>query len=81
MSVFHQAATSADTESKDGTKAADTDSIQNQSGPDTATEQSGSEQSSSAEQAGSEVVGNDGPGGHADEPGNPNADTQFEGQQ
>ena len=24
---------------------------------------------------------NDGPGGHADEPGNPNADYQFEGQQ
>ena len=28
---------------------------------------------------GSEVPGNDGPGGHADEPGNPNADHQFQG--
>jgi hypothetical protein len=27
----------------------------------------------------SEVPGDDGPGGHADEPGNPNADHQFEG--
>ena len=27
----------------------------------------------------SEVAGNDGPGGHADEPGNPAADHQFEG--
>ena len=26
-----------------------------------------------------EVPGNDGPGGHADEPGNPNADHQFDG--
>jgi len=30
---------------------------------------------------GSEVAGNDGPGGHADEPGNPNADHQFQGQE
>jgi hypothetical protein len=36
---------------------------------------------SAAEAAGSEVAGNDGPGGHADEPGNPNADHQFEGQE
>jgi uncharacterized protein HemX len=28
---------------------------------------------------GSEVPNDDGPGGHADEPGNPNADHQFEG--
>ncbi len=31
-------------------------------------------------ESGSETPGNDGPGGHADEPGNPNADTQQEGQ-
>jgi hypothetical protein len=31
------------------------------------------------EQTGSETAGNDGPGGHADEPGNANADHQFEG--
>jgi hypothetical protein len=32
-------------------------------------------------ESGSEVRGDDGPGGHADEPGNPNADHQFEGQE
>ena len=35
----------------------------------------------SGESSGSEVAGNDGPGGHADEPGNANADYQFNGQQ
>ena len=30
-------------------------------------------------ESGSEQAANDGPGGHADEPGNPNADHQFEG--
>ena len=40
------------------------------------------EQSSSAEQSGSESATNsDGPGGHADEPGNANADHQFQGQE
>jgi hypothetical protein len=33
------------------------------------------------EEQGSEVPGNDGPGGHADEPGNPNADHQFQGEE
>jgi hypothetical protein len=37
-------------------------------------------QDGSQESAGSEVAGNDGPGGHADEPGNPNADHQATGQ-
>jgi hypothetical protein len=32
-------------------------------------------------ETGSEVPDDDGPGGHADEPGNPNADHQFEGQE
>ena len=32
-------------------------------------------------ESGSEVPGDDGPGGHADEPSNPNADHQFEGQE
>jgi len=41
-----------------------------------ATSETGSEP---AGEASSEVAGNDGPGGHADEPGNPNADHQFEG--
>jgi hypothetical protein len=55
--------------------AADTDTVQDQSGPDT-TAESGAEPAES----GSETPGNDGPGGHADEPANPNADTQQEGQ-
>jgi hypothetical protein len=58
----------------------DTDNIQSgdQTTPDsTATGMSGAGESSS----GSEVPGNDGPGGHADEPGNPNADHQFQGQE
>jgi len=55
--------------------AADTDSIQEQTGTDNAAEAGGE----SAE-SGSETPGNDGPGGHADEPANPNADTQQEGQ-
>ena len=35
----------------------------------------------SSEESGSEVPGTDGPGGHADEPGNPNADHQATGQE
>jgi hypothetical protein len=61
-------------------------------GPDTDTIQSGDQTTPDAGQQaeegmqtsteiGSEVVGNDGPNGHADEPGNPNADHQFEGQE
>lgn len=71
--------------------AVDGDQIQqgDQSTPDTtATEQAGPDQASPAEQpdstsgeAGSEQLANDGPGGHADEPGNPNADHQFQGQE
>lgn len=33
------------------------------------------------EKPGSETPNDDGPGGHADEPGNPNADHQFNGQE
>lgn len=52
----------------------DTDNVQegDQTTPDSADEAVG-------EQAGSETPGKDGPGGHADEPGNANADHQFEG--
>ena len=46
-----------------------------QPGVESSTEAPGTE--SSAETA----AGNDGPGGHADEPGNPQADNQFQGQQ
>jgi hypothetical protein len=67
--------------------ATDGDTVQqgDQSTPDTAaTEQPGSESTteqpeSATAEAGSEQAADDGPGGHADEPGNPNADHQFEG--
>jgi hypothetical protein len=44
----------------------------------------GTEQSPASEsgsESSSEVAGNDGPGGHADEPGNANADHQAQGQE
>lgn len=42
----------------------------------------GAETTGASEAPGSEsATASDGPGGHADEPGNPNADTQFEGVQ
>ena len=52
----------------------DTDTLQqgDQTTPDVAAD-------ATAEQPGSEAPGNYGPGGHADEPGNANADHQFEG--
>jgi hypothetical protein len=69
----------------------DRDSIQSgdQTTPDTAgsaeqpgAEQPGAEQpETSGESPGSEVPNDDGPGGHADEPGNANADHQFNGQE
>jgi hypothetical protein len=69
------------------TSGTDTDTVQSgdQSTPDTgsSSEAPGTEtnDSSSGEQSGSEVSNNDGPGGHADEPGNANADHQAEGQE
>ena len=64
----------------------DTGTAAEQSSESAASEQAGeaSPESASSEQSGesgSEVVANDGPGGHADEPANANADYQFEGQQ
>jgi hypothetical protein len=62
----------------------DGDNVQqgDQSTPDTpGAGESQSSSESSSESAGSEVPGNDGPGGHADEPGNPGADNQFQGEQ
>ena len=62
--------------------ATDGDSVQSgdQTTPDRpgsgASEQSGAE---SPEQSGESVANSDGPGGHADEPGNPTADHQFQG--
>ena len=46
-----------------------------------ANEPKGKETNDGTEQPGSEVPGNDGPGGHADEPGNPSADHQAQGQE
>ena len=70
------------TEAADGTEQADTDSLQVENGKDDATEQAADPESESGSEAesGSEVSGDDGPGGHADEPANLNADTQQEGQ-
>ncbi len=52
----------------------------NQTTPDQpgsgASEQAGAE---SPEQSGESAANSDGPGGHADEPGNPTADHQFQG--
>lgn len=62
----------------------DTDNIQSgdQTSPDASASQSGSDQSQeNGSESGSEVANNDGPGGHADEPANPNADHQFQGQE
>jgi hypothetical protein len=62
--------------------ATDGDSVQSgdQTTPDEAgggaSEQSGAE---SPEQSGESAANSDGPGGHADEPGNPTADHQFQG--
>ena len=85
--AFASAGSKPPAPSKAPVAAVDKDTLQqgDQSSPDTAAEQSS--ESSSLEQpeqsetadAGSEVPGNDGPGGHADEPGNPNADHQFDG--
>jgi hypothetical protein len=63
-----------------------------QSGPDTDNVQSGDQttpdtgstaapRAETSGETGSEMAANDGPGGHADEPGNPNADHQFQGQE
>jgi hypothetical protein len=41
---------------------------------------SAAESAAESAESGSETPGNDGPGGHADEPGNANADTQQQGE-
>jgi hypothetical protein len=67
---------------EDPAGTADTDSIQDENGKDDATEPAESPENEAAEEAesGSEVHGDDGHGGWADEPANPNADTQQEGE-
>jgi hypothetical protein len=65
--------------------APDTDNIQ--SGDQTTPDQSGTASASEQPSAENEQPGvesasnNDGPGGHADEPGNANANYEFQGQQ
>lgn len=66
----------------ENTSAPDTDTIQ--SGDQTTPDDKGGKAEPASEpsnESGSEVPGDDGPGGHADEPGNPNADHQFEGKE
>ncbi len=63
-----------------GGEAADTDDLQIENGEDDATEAGESEEPARGE-PGTELSGDDGPGGRADEPANPNADHQFEGQE
>ena len=78
--LVQQESATADTASKEpAEKTADTDAIQDENGKDDATEAAAGVQNEAAE-SGSEVPGNDGPGGWADEPANPNADTQQQGQ-
>jgi hypothetical protein len=83
--VFAQAQ-SAPSAATHHTSVADRDTVQSgdQTTPDkpgtSGAEQAGSESSPSSESASSESANNsDGPGGHADEPGNATADHQFQG--
>jgi hypothetical protein len=67
---------SGDTETQDGSQGTkDAETMDGPEGSNDAETQDGSQES------GSEVAGNDGPGGHADEPGNPNANHQATGAQ
>ena len=68
--------------------AADPDNVQDEHGKDDASEAPEKAEGPEKGEApgkegaeGSEVPDDDGPGGHADEPGNPNADHQFEGKE
>ena len=61
--------------------ATDPDNVQDENGKDDAAEAKGPEKAEKPGQEGSEGPNDDGPGGHADEPGNPNADHQFQGEE
>lgn len=65
--------------------APDNDNIQSgdQTSPDgaSASQMSVDQGQENGSESSSEVAGNDGPGGHADEPANPNADHQYQGQE
>ena len=85
--VVQQGTAKAEVEPNDPAGKADTDSIQDENGKDDASEAAEGPENEAAEgpesekaESGSEVPGDDGPGGWADEPRNPNADTQQEGE-
>jgi hypothetical protein len=70
-----QGAGSTATPPKAESTATDTDNVQSgdQSTPDAADKPDANEKAEAPETPGSEQPGDDGPGGHADEPSNPNA--------
>jgi hypothetical protein len=72
----------ADAVANEPAEKGDTDSIQDENGKDDASEPAEAAENEAAEgaESGSEVPGDDGPGGWADEPANPNADTQQQGE-
>ena len=77
--VVQQDSESADAATNEPAEKGDTDSIQDENNADDASEPAENEAAEGAESA-SEVPGDDGPGGWADEPANPNADTQQQGE-
>jgi len=80
--VVQPGSAKADPVANEPAEKGDTDSIQDENGKDDATEAAEGPENEAAEAAesGSEVPGDDGPGGWADEPANPNADTQQQGE-
>jgi len=70
------AVTPADTDNVEFESASEADDATEAGAPET-------DENEAAETADSETEqpGDDGPGGHADEPANPNADHQFEGEE
>jgi hypothetical protein len=82
LATAQQSSANANASASDPSGQADTDSIQGDNGKDDTAEPAGTEQNDATETAetGSETPGDDGPAGHADEPGNPAADHQSQGQ-
>lgn len=80
----HPAVKHAKHATREATQTRDTDQVQSgdQTTPDTgaATSAEAPSTETTSETSGETTAGNDGPGGHADEPGNPNANTQQQGQ-
>jgi len=79
----HHSATHRSTRAGEPT-GPDRDNVQSgdQSTPDVkGSKSSETSQENAPESSGESTANNDGPGGHADEPGNANADHQFQGQE